>query len=67
VTLSMEEEAGQQLNGPIVLNLMGPDVDRSTGEYFMSPQFREAFNEGRLFLKVFADVLSVAGASQRIQ
>ena len=67
VTLSMEEEAGQQLNGPIVLNLMGPDVDRSTGEYFMSPQFREAFNEGRLFLKVFADVLPVAGASQRIQ
>ena len=46
---------------------MGPDVDRSTGEYFMSPQFREAFNEGRLFLMVFADVLPVAGASQRIQ
>jgi hypothetical protein len=67
VTLSMEEEAGQQLNGPIVLNLMGPDVDRAAGEYFMSPEFREAFNEGRLFLKVFADTLPVSGASQRIE
>ena len=67
VTLSIEEEGDQQSDNPIVLNLMGPDMERASGEYFMTTSFREAFEEERIFLKVFADLLPASGSSQRIQ
>ena len=66
MTLSIEEEGEQQSDNPIVLNLMGPGVERASGEYFMNASFREAFEDERLFLKVFADLLPVVGSSQRI-
>ena len=66
VTLSIEEEGEQQSDNPIVLNLMGPDVERASGEYFMNASFREAFEDERLFLKVFADLLPAVGSLQRI-
>ena len=67
VALGIEEEGDQQSDNPIVLNLMGPDMERASGEYFMTTSFREAFEEERIFLKVFADLLPASGSSQRIQ
>jgi hypothetical protein len=46
---------------------MGPAVQRSSGEQFMSGAFRAALSEGRLYVKVFADLLPITGATQRIQ
>jgi hypothetical protein len=67
VTLSIDADQDQELNDPIVLNLMGPAVQRSSGEQFMSGAFRAALSEGRLYVKVFADLLPITGATQRIQ
>jgi len=64
VTLVIDAEQGDELNDPIVLNLMGPETDESSGTYFMSPQFRQAYAQERVYLKVFADVFPVTGAAQ---
>jgi Asp-tRNA(Asn)/Glu-tRNA(Gln) amidotransferase A subunit family amidase len=67
VTLVIEEEAGAELAGPVVLNMLGPDTREASGSYFMSPQFRQAFNEERVYLKVFAGGLPPAGAMQPLR
>ena len=66
VTLIIDTEEGIDLNEPIVLNLMGPNIKQASGEYFMSEEFREAYNQNRLFLKVFADSTSVTGSTQQL-
>ena len=67
VTLVIEEEAGAELAGPVVLNMLGPDTREASGSYFMSPQFRQAFDEERVYLKVFAPGLPPAGAMQPLR
>ena len=47
--------------GPVILNLLGPDDDYVTGEYFMSQEFRLAFQDSRVYLKIFAEVFPVSG------
>jgi amidase len=66
VTLIIDTEEGEALNEPIVLSLMGPDVQQSAGEYFMSREFREAYRQNRLYLRVFADTTPVIGITQQI-
>ncbi|NKB35114.1 MAG: amidase [Pseudomonadales bacterium] len=65
-TLVIDTEEGVELNDPIVLNLLGPDSDEAVGEFFMSGEFREAYEQERLYLKVFADSLPVTGAIQQL-
>lgn len=66
VTLVIDEEEGFELNDPVVLNLLGPDASSGAGDYFMTPQFRRAFIERRVYLKVFASDFPTAGLSQRV-
>ena len=67
VTLIIDEAEGFELNDPIVLNLIGPESTQSSGDYFMSPQFRQAFAQQRVFLKIFASPFSSSGATQLLQ
>ncbi|MCH8265364.1 MAG: hypothetical protein IIC10_08190, partial [Proteobacteria bacterium] len=67
VTLVIEAEAGAESAGPVVLNMLGPDTRKASGSYFMSPQFRQAFDEERVYLKVFASGLPPAGAMQPLR
>lgn len=63
VTLMIDDE----LNDAVVLNLMGPDSSGARGSYFMSPRFRQAFAEQRVYLKVFAEPFTRSGATQLVQ
>ena len=67
VVLLIDREMGGALNDPVVLNLMGPDTKEAAGSYFMSPQFRQAFLDQRVYLKVFADPFARSGAIQLVQ
>lgn len=63
VTLVIDDE----LNDAVVLNLMGPDGSEASGSYFMSPRFRQALAEQRVYLKVFAEPFTRSGATQLVQ
>jgi hypothetical protein len=67
VTLVIDEESGFELNDPVIVNLMGPQQDASSGSYFMSPAFRQAFLDRRVYLKVFASGLFSRGVAQNIR
>ena len=67
VTLVVDSNGDGELNEPIVLNLLPPDVGTATGSHFMSAEFRQAVEEGRLYLKVFGDSLPSAGAVQLLE
>lgn len=67
VTLLIDEDEAFELNDPIVVNLLGPEASESAGDYFMSPGFREAFVERRVYLRIFASSLAAAGATARLQ
>jgi len=67
VTLVVDSNDDGELNEPIVLNLLPPDVGVATGSHFMSSDFRQAVEGGRLYLKVFGDSLPSAGAAQLIE
>ncbi|MCI5108186.1 MAG: amidase [Pseudomonadales bacterium] len=67
VTLVIDEEAGFELNDPVIVNLMGPQQDASSGSYFMSPAFRQAFLDRRVYMKVFASGLFSRGVAQNIR
>ncbi len=45
-----------ELNDPVVLNLIGPGRDQAEGTYFMSPEFRAAFEENRLYVKMIPQI-----------
>ena len=66
VTLVIGTEEGQAFNEPIVLSLMGPDIEQASGAYFMSGEFREAYRQSRLYLRVFAESTPVVGITQQI-
>lgn len=67
VTLIIDEETGGELTDPVVVNLLGPDTEEASGSYFMSPQFRQALTERRVYLKVFASTLPVTGATELLR
>ena len=67
VMLVVDSNDDGELNEPIVLNLLPPDVGVATGSHFMSSDFRQAVEGGRLYLKVFGDSLPSAGAAQLIE
>jgi amidase len=67
VTLIIDHDEAIESNDPIVLNLMGPGVAQSSGSYFMSPDFRQSYVQQRVYLKVFADSLPLAGATRRLR
>ncbi|PCI79547.1 MAG: glutamyl-tRNA amidotransferase [SAR86 cluster bacterium] len=67
VTLVVDSDGDGNLTEPVVLNLLPPDVIAATGSHFMSAEFREAVEQGRLYLKVFGDSLPSAGAVQLLE
>ena len=67
VTLVVDSNDDGELNEPIVLNLLPPDVGVATGSHFMSSDFRQAVEGGLLYMKVFGDSLPSAGAAQLIE
>lgn len=67
VTLVVDSNGDGELNEPIVLNLLPPDADAATGSHYMSPEFRMAVEEKRLYLKVFGVSLPSAGAVQLLE
>lgn len=62
--LIIDEDAAFGLSDPVVANLVGPGRSRADGSLFMSPALRAALAEQRVYLKVFADSLPAAGATQ---
>ena len=67
VTLLIDREEGAELNDPLVYNLMGPDMTAASSSIFMSPEFRKAYDERRVYLKVFASGLAADGVAQRLR
>ncbi len=66
VTLLVDSEEHFQLTDPVAVNLMGPQQASSSGSYFMTPQFLQAFLDQRVYLKVFASNLDAAGATRQL-
>ncbi len=67
VTLLIDSEQVFGLNEPVVVNLMGPEQESTSGEYIMSPAFRQAFLERRVHVRVFAEDLPAAGSTQPLR
>jgi Asp-tRNA(Asn)/Glu-tRNA(Gln) amidotransferase A subunit family amidase len=67
VTLMIDDEENAGLDEPLVYNLMGPDRTEASGSVFMSPAFRAAYDEDRVYLKVFASGMDVGGVAQRLK
>ncbi len=65
-TLVIDEDSFE-LSDPVVLNLMGPNSQSASGSYFMSPQFRQAFAEERIHIKVFAESFPASGVTQALR
>lgn len=66
VTLLIDSEQHFQLTDPIVVNLMGPQQEASSGSEYLSPQLRQALLEQRVYMKVFANGLDAAGVTRRL-
>ena len=67
LTLIIDTEEVDGLNESIVLNMLGPNTRQADGQYFMSTEFRKAFEEERVYLRVFADSLPVSGETHQIR
>lgn len=65
-TLFINSEDVEDQSEPIVLNLLGPDSELGAGSYFMSEDFRQAYGENRIYLKVFASSLPAAGVMRAL-
>ena len=63
VTLAHDDDDRPDNPAVIVHNLLPPESLSSSGSYFMSSTFREAFGEGKIELRVFADGLPIEGES----
>ena len=66
-TLVIDTNGDGELDEPVVLNLLSPDVDAAAGSHFMSAEFRQAVEERRLYLRVFGDSLPRQGATQLLE
>ncbi len=67
VTLVMLNDSGEPGSGVSVHNLLPPDLSRASGSYYLSPQTREAFAEGRIAVRLFAEGLPVIGMTRLLQ
>ena len=67
LTLIIDTEEVDGLNESIVLNMLGPNTRQADGQYFMSTEFRKAFEEERVYLRVFADSLPMSGETHQIR
>jgi Asp-tRNA(Asn)/Glu-tRNA(Gln) amidotransferase A subunit family amidase len=67
VTLVADADGDGALNDPVALNILPPDVNEANGSHFMSAEFRQAVEEGNLYLKVFGNSLPMRGAVQRLE
>lgn len=66
VTLAIDSDGDGEVTEPVVLNLLPPGVDSAAGSHYMSAEFREAFNDRRLYLRAFGGSLPRAGVAQRL-
>lgn len=67
VTLIVDTEEVNGLSESIILNMLGPNTNQSAGDYFMSADFRKAFQENRIHLRVFAESMPLSGETQQIR
>lgn len=67
LTLFIDTDAVPGFNEPVLLNLMGPQQTTAQGSYFMSPEFRQAFFDRKIYMRVFAPGLAAAGATQNLR
>lgn len=61
ITLAIAADADERGSDPVVHNLLAPGAVDSAGEYFMSEEFRQAFTESRVYLRIFARGLPAQG------
>ena len=66
-TLVMTAEKAETQAGVTVQNLLAPGVRSASGSYYMSAQFREAFTEGRVGVRLFAESLPAGGLIQALR
>lgn len=67
LTLFIDSEADNSRVEPVMLNLMGPQQTTAQGSYFMSPEFRQAFFDRRIYIRAFGSGLGVDGATQNLR
>jgi pantothenate kinase-related protein Tda10 len=65
--LLIDSEEHFELNDPIVHSLMGPQAQGSSGEIYMSPAFRLALEEDRVYFRVLASGLPVNGVTHALR
>jgi Asp-tRNA(Asn)/Glu-tRNA(Gln) amidotransferase A subunit family amidase len=65
--LLIDSEDHFELNDPIVHSLMGPQAQGSSGEIYMSPAFRLALEEDRVYFRVLASGLPVNGVTHALR
>lgn len=63
ITLAIETADGASRAEPIVHNVLAAGAVTSTGEYFMSAEFRQAFIDSRVYMRIFAESLPAEGQS----
>ena len=61
VVLLSDEPAGFELSDPVLHNLAGPGEVREQGEASLNPRLHSAWQQGRVFVKVFGRGLPAAG------
>ena len=66
ITLIIDTEDIEGLNEAMILNLLGPKTSQASGDYFMTPDFREAFEEERVYFRVFAESMPISGVTQSV-
>ncbi len=67
VTLAHIDSEREENPGVVVHNLLPPTMQSSTGDYFMSADFRDAFDEGRAVIRVFGEDTPLEGVSIPLQ
>ncbi len=65
--LLIDSDEHFELNDPIVHSLMGPQAQGSSGEIYMSPAFRLALEEDRVYFRVVASGLPVNGVTHALR
>jgi amidase len=67
VTLVIIEDEGGEASGVTVHNLLAPAGLRATGSYYMSAAFRQAFEQDRVGIRVFAEGLPPGGVIRSLR
>lgn len=66
-TLVVTTDSEGAPSGVTVKNLLAPEMLSATGSYYMSAGFREAFEEGRVGVRLFAEGLPVSGLLRELR